>query len=66
METIDDKPLTLTEAHTYVKKRGVRISFGWFKTQVQLGKIPSEKILNSRGVHISALDAFIADHKEKA
>lgn len=63
MET--DKKFTLRQAHKYVVKHGVEWSYGWLKTQVALGKIPSEKILNSRAVTKAALDEAIKEHREK-
>jgi hypothetical protein len=60
-----DKKFTMKQAHKYLEKHGVEWSYGWFKTQVGLGKIPSEKILNSRAVTKVALDEAIREHREK-
>lgn len=57
--------MPLRVGHLYISQGGVRWSFGWFKTQIGLGKIPSQKIFSSRIVLKSDLDAIIKDHKEK-
>ena len=56
-----DKFLTLREAHEFLLLNGVEGSYGWLKMQVTLGKIRSEKILNSRAVERTELERIIRD-----
>ena len=56
--------LTLKAAHRFLELNGVEWSFGWLKTQVACGRIPSQKILNSRAVLRSDLTKIIKEHKQ--
>ena len=60
---ITDSRLTLREAHEYLQLNGVDWSFGWLKIQVNLGRIPSEKIFNSRVVERTAIDKIIKEKR---
>lgn len=57
--------LTLKASHRFLELNGVDWSFGWFKTQVALGKIPSLKKFNSRIVKKIDLEKIVKDYKTK-
>lgn len=57
--------LTLRAAHRFLEMNGVEWSFGWFRTQVWSGRIPSQRILNSRGVPRAALKRIVSEYRGK-
>ena len=58
--------LTLHQAHQLLELNGIDWSFGWFKTQVYCGKIPSHKELNTRVVLKTDVETIIRQKKQKA
>lgn len=60
-----DQKMKMKDGYKYLVDSGVDWTFGWFKTKVGLGGIPSEKIFNSRVVLKSDLDKAIAEYKAK-
>lgn len=62
MALIDVK-LTLKEAQQYLELNGVDWSLQWIRTQVYFGKIPSEKMYNSRVILRSDLAKIINKKK---
>lgn len=60
-----DNMLTLREAHRLLELNGVDWHFGWFRTQVFCGKIPSQKILTARAVDRADIMKIIKDYKLK-
>ena len=62
---LTDANLTLHEAKEFLALNGIDWSFGWIKTQVACGKIPSQKIFNSRVVPRSALMEIVRQKKER-
>lgn len=63
--SVEEKEFTLKKAYAYLTTNGVNWSFGWFKTQVNLGKISSLKVFNSRIVERTTLEGIVKEWREK-